>query len=305
MAPGLKTIDDAVALRRRILLAFERAEDSSDAAEGARCLTFVIIGGGPTGVELAGAVAELAKAALARDFRRIDPTTARIVLVEAGQRLLPGFPPKLSAVAARSLERLGVELRLGRPVTQCDGEGATLGDERIESRTLIWAAGVAASSAADWLHAERDRAGRVLVGPDLALPDHPEIFVVGDTAHVAGPTGPLPGLAPVAKQQGAYVARVIAARIAGMPGPGPFRYRNYGNLATIGRGHAVADFGWIQLSGRLAWLLWGIVHIYFMIGFRRRILVATEWLWSYLTNQRGARLITGNDGRRVRQAQPR
>ena len=294
VAPGLKTIDDAVALRRRILLAFERAEDSSDAAERARCLTFVIIGGGPTGVELAGAVAELAKAALARDFRRIDPTTARIVLVEAGERVLPSFPRKLSVVAARSLERLGVELRLGRPVTQCDAEGATLGDERIGSRTMIWAAGVTASPAAEWLRAERDRAGRVLVGPDLTLPEHPEVFVIGDTAHVEGPSGPLPGLAPVAKQQGAYVARVIAARVAGASLPGPFRYRNYGNLATIGRRHAVADFGWLHLSGRLAWLLWGIVHVYFMIGFRRRLLVALEWLWSYLTYQRGARLITGS-----------
>jgi NADH:ubiquinone reductase (H+-translocating) len=208
---GLKTIEEATAMRRRILIAFERAEDSDDEAERRRLLTFVIIGGGPTGVELAGALAELARAALARDFRRIDPKTARIVLVEAEPRLLPSFPPLLSAVAAADLARLGVELRLGVRVTRCDPDGAVLGDDRIESRTLIWAAGVAASSAAAWLCVEAGRGGRVPVRPDLSLPGHPEIFVIGDTALVAGPRGPLPGVAPVAKQQGAHVARVIAA----------------------------------------------------------------------------------------------
>jgi len=290
----LKDIEEARTMRRRILLAFERAEDSDDEAERRRLLTFVIIGGGPTGVELAGTLAELARAALARDFRRIDPATARIVLVEAGPRLLPTFPAPLSARAARALSRLGVEVRLGVPVTQCDEDGATLGGERIESRTLIWAAGVAATLAADWLGAEHDRGGRVIVMPDLTLPGHPEIFVIGDCAHVEGRTGLLPGVAPVAKQQGAYVARVIAARIAGRPAPAPFRYRNYGNLATIGRREAVADFGWLRLTGRIGWLLWSAAHIYFLIGFRNRLAVALDWLWSYLTYQRGARLITGD-----------
>ncbi len=292
---GLKTIEDATTMRRRILMAFERAEDSDDEAERRRLLTFVIIGGGPTGVELAGALAELAKAALARDFRHIDPTTARIILVEAGPRLLPSFPPKLSAVAARALTRLGVELRLGTAVTRCDREGAVLDVERIESRTLIWAAGVAASPAATWLGVEPGRGGRIAVTPDLSLPEHPEIFVIGDTAQVAGPDGALPGVAPVAKQEGAYVARVIAARGAGKRPPGPFRYRNFGNLATIGRKEAVVDFGRLRLTGRIAWLVWGLAHIYFLIGFRNRMAVAVDWLWSYLTYQRGARLITGQE----------
>jgi NADH:ubiquinone reductase (H+-translocating) len=292
---GLKTIEDATTMRRRILMAFERAEDSDDEAERRRLLTFVIIGGGPTGVELAGALAELAKAALARDFRHIDPTTARIILVEAGPRLLPSFPPKLSAVAARALTRLGVELRLGTAVTRCDGEGAMLDDESIESRTMIWAAGVAASPAATWLGVGPGRGGRVAVTPDLSLPAHPEIFVIGDTAQVEGPDGALPGVAPVAKQEGAYVARVIAARLAGKRPPGPFRYRNFGNLATIGRKEAVVDFGRLKLTGRIAWLVWSLAHIYFLIGFRNRIAVAVDWLWSYLTYQRGARLITGQE----------
>jgi len=293
---GLKKIDDATTMRRRILVAFERAEDSDDEAERRQLLTFVIVGGGPTGVELAGALAELAKAALARDFRRIDPTTARIVLVEAGPRLLPSFPPKLSAVAARALTRLGVELRLDAKVTRCDCEGAVLGEERIESRTLIWAAGVAASPAAAWLGIAPARGGRVPVMSDLSLPGNPEIFVIGDTAQVEGRGGqPLPGVAPVAKQEGAYVARVIAARIAGKRAPAPFRYRNLGNLATIGRKEAVVDFGRLQLTGRFAWLVWGLAHIYFLIGFRNRMAVAVDWLWSYLTYQRGARLITGQE----------
>jgi NADH dehydrogenase len=292
-APGLKTIDDATGMRRRILMAFERAEDSRDEEERRRLLTFVIIGGGPTGVELAGAIAELSKAALARDFRHIDPRTARIVLIEAGPRVLPSFPARLSEAAARALGRLGVELRVGTGVTCCDEDGAVLGDERIESRTMIWAAGVAPSPAADWLGIEPARGGRAPVGSDLTVPGHPEIFVIGDTAQVDGPRGPLPGVAPVAKQQGAYVARVIATRLAGRPAPPPFRYRDYGNLATIGRRKAVADFGWLRLIGRLAWLVWSAVHIFYLIGFRNRVVVALDWLWSYLTYQRGARLITG------------
>ena len=292
---GLKTIEDATTTRRRILIAFERAEACLDEIERRGQLTFVIIGGGPTGVELAGALAELAKAALACDFRHIDPTTARIVLIEAGPRLLPGFSASLSEAAARALARLGVEVRLGAKVTSCGVDGAMLGDEQIASRTVIWAAGVAASPAAGWLGIEPGCGGRVPVGPDLSLPGHPEIFLIGDSAQVTGPRGPLPGVAPVAKQQGAYVARVIAARLAGKPPPGPFRYRDFGSLATIGRSAAVGDFGWLRLTGRLAWLVWGVAHIYFLIGFRNRMAVATDWLWSYLTYQRGARLITGHD----------
>jgi NADH dehydrogenase len=292
---GLKSIDDATAMRRRILIAFERAENSDDEAERRGLMTFVVIGGGPTGVELAGALAELARAALARDFRHIDPTTARIILIEAGPRLLPSFPERLSERAVQALRRLGVEVRLGAPVTRCDCDGVATGDEWIESRTLIWAAGVAASPAAVWLGVDPGRGGRVPVGPDLALPEHPEIFVIGDTAQVTGPAGLLPGVAPVAKQEGAYVARVITARIRGNPPPPPFHYRDFGNLATIGRREAVADLGWLRLTGRLAWFFWGAAHIYFLIGFRNRLAVAIDWLWSYLTYQRGARLITGQD----------
>ena len=294
---GLKKIEDATTMRRRILVAFERAEESEDEDERRRLLTFVIIGGGPTGVELAGALAELARAALARDFRRIDPKTTRIVLVESHPRLLAGFPPELSAAAAKELMRLGVELRLGAKVSRCDDCAAVLGEDRIESRTLIWAAGVAASPAAKWLGVESGHAGRVPVGPDLTVTGHPEIFVIGDTAQVEGPHGALPGVAPVAKQQGTYVARVIAARLSGKSPPGPFRYRSFGNLATIGRKAAVADFGWLKLKGRVAWFVWGAAHIYFLVGFRNRIAVAVDWLWSYLTYQRGARLITGEEMR--------
>jgi NADH:ubiquinone reductase (H+-translocating) len=293
VAPGLKKIDDATKLRHRILLAFEEAETTEDAAERQRLLSFVIIGGGPTGVELAGAIAELAKVALARDFRHIDPRSSRIILIEAGARVLATFPEALSAFAKSALEKLGVEVRLGHPASACDGEGVVVNGERIEARTIIWAAGVAASPAAKWLGAEKDRAGRVIVGRDLTLPGHPEIFVIGDTAAAPGLDGkPLPGVAPVAKQQGAYVARVIAARAKRKSEPPPFRYRNYGNLATIGRKVAVADFGRIRLNGRLAWLLWGGIHVLFLIGFRNRVAVLLDWLWAYVTFQRGARLIT-------------
>jgi len=289
---SLKDIKDAREMRRRILMAFERAEDSDDEAERRRLMTFVIIGGGPTGVELAGALAELSRATLARDFRRIDPKTTRIVLVEAGPRLLSAFPLRLSTVAARALTRLGVEVRLGAPVTGCDCGGVTIGDDRIESRTVIWAAGVAASPAAQWLGVQPGPGGRVEVEPDLTLPGHPEVFVIGDTALTKGRNGkPLPGVATVAKQQGRYVARAIAVRLAGNTAH-PFRYRDVGNLATIGRREAVVDFGWLRLTGRFAWLVWSGAHIYFLIGFRNRLVVASEWLWSYLTYQRGARLIT-------------
>lgn len=293
-APGLKTIEDATEIRKRILLAFERAEGECDPLARARGMTLAVVGGGPTGVEMAGAIAELTKRALAKDFRNIDPRAARIVLIEAGARLLPTFPEELSASAKRQLERLGVEVCLGAAVTKVDAEGVEIGAERIASSTVIWAAGVAASSAGRWIETERDRAGRIKVNPDLTVPGHPEIFAIGDIALASGPDGkPLPGVAPVAKQQGDYVGRVIRARFAGHPEIGPFRYRNYGNLATIGRKAAVADFGWLRLRGFVAWVVWSVAHIYFLIGFRNRLAVALDWLWAYFTFQRGARLITG------------
>ncbi|MGH6847103.1 MAG: NAD(P)/FAD-dependent oxidoreductase [Methylocella sp.] len=293
VALGLMTIEDATDIRRQILLSFELAENTGNPAERRRLLNFVIVGGGPTGVELAGAIAELRKA-LARDFRHIDPRQARIILIEAGPRLLATFPEKLSAAAQRALQRLGVEVRVGEPVTHCDVCGVVAAGERIESRTILWAAGVAASPAAKWLEAEADQAGRVLVGPDLTLPGHPEIFVIGDTAAAVDATGkPLPGVAAVAKQQGLYVARVIRARLKGISSAPHFHYRNYGNLATVGRTIAVADFGFLRLSGHLAWWLWGAVHIFFLIGFRNRIAITLNRLWAYVTFQRGSRLITG------------
>ena len=294
VAPGLKKIEDATDIRRRILLAFEEAENAAHLEDQAPMLTFVVIGGGPTGVELAGAIAELARKALVADFRRIEAHQARVILIEAGPRLLPAFPERLSAVAKRALERLGVEVRRDAAVTACDDQGVMVGGERIQAGVVLWAAGVAASPAAKWLSAESDRAGRVKVGADLTPPGHPEIFVIGDTALATDPAGnPLPGIAPAAKQAGQYVAGVIGARLRGRP-TRPFRYRHLGNLATIGRTAAVADFGWLRLTGWVAWLLWGLVHIYFLIGFRNRIVVALDWLWAYLTFQRGARLITGH-----------
>jgi NADH dehydrogenase len=294
VAPGLKKIDDATGIRRRILTAFENAESADDAEARRRFLTFVVIGGGPTGVEMAGAIAELARVVLRHDFRRIDPTEARIVLVESGPRLLSAFPPKLSEAAQASLKKLGVDVRLGAPVTQCDFGGVAIGNQRLETATVVWGAGVTASGAAHWLDTQRDRIGRVKVEPNLSVPGNPEIFVIGDTAHVQGPNGlPLPGLAPVAKQQGAYVGRALRAQLAGNPAPPPFRYRSWGTMATIGRRAAVADLGWVKLSGTLAWLLWGLVHISFLIGFRNRVIVTLDWLWSYVTFQSGARLITG------------
>src|SRR6516225_3341121 len=299
-APGLKTIDDATYLRRRILLAFEKAETESDAAERRRLLNFVIVGGGPTGVEMAGAVAELAKRALASDFRAIDPRQARIILVEASPRLLTAFDPPLSEAAKRSLEELGVEVRLAASVTAADCAGVSLGSERIEARTIIWGAGVMASPAGHWLGVPTDRVGRVFVGPDLSVAGHPDIFVIGDVAHALDPGGKsLPGVAPVAKQQGRYVADLIMARVAGRKLPPPFRYRDSGSLATIGRKRAVAQIGKIKLRGFIAWLLWSVAHIYFLIGFRNRIVVAMSWAWSYATFQRGTRLITGLSGSRM------
>ena len=295
-APGLKELDDATRIRRRILLAFERAECGSDPSAQRRLLTFVIVGGGPTGVELAGAIAELARRALAADFRHIDPKSARILLCEAGERVLPAFPESLSRYAGRALARLGVEVKLKSPVTDCGPLGVTVGTERVEAATVLWAAGVAASPVARWLGIEADRLGRVPVAPDLSVPGFPELFVAGDVALVSDATGrPLPGVAPAAKQAGAYVARVIAARVAGRPAPPPFRYRDFGNLATIGRRAAVIDFGWLRIKGGIAWWIWGIAHIYFLIGMRNRLIVSLQWLWAYLTFDRGARLITGRE----------
>jgi len=294
VAPGLKKIDDATLARQRILMAFERAESECDPEERRRLLNFVVVGGGPTGVEMAGAIAELAKGALAKDFRAIDPKDARIILVEAGPRLLPAFAESLSAVATRSLERLGVEVLLGRAVTACTCRGVAIGEERIAAGTIVWAAGVMASPAAKWLGAESDRAGRIKVAPDFAVPGQADIFAIGDTVSLSDEKGrPLPGVAPAAKQAGRYVAHVIDARVRKRPAPKPFRYRDFGNLATIGRKAAVVEMGWMKISGFLAWLLWSVAHVYFLIGLRNRLVVALHWMWNYVTFQRGARLITG------------
>jgi NADH dehydrogenase len=298
-APGLKRIDDATLLRRRILLAFEKAEIEADADEQRRLLSFVVIGGGPTGVEMAGAIAELARKALSADFRMVDPRAAQVTLIEAGPRILPSFHPDLSEAARRSLDMLGVDVVLGRPATRCDERGVEIDGLRIEAGTIVWAAGVMASPAGRWLGAEVDRAGRVKVNPDLSVPGRPEIFVLGDTAHLPGPDGrPLPGVAPVAKQQGAYVARVIKARLAGKDAPA-FRYGDFGSMATIGRKSAVVEIGRFRVSGLVAWLLWSLAHIYFLIGFRNRLVVAMNWGWNYVTFQRGTRLITGLTGSRM------
>jgi len=295
-AHGLKTIGDAVYLRDRILLAFEKAETETDPDERRRLLNFVVVGGGATGVELTGAIAELAKRTLASDFRTINPGSARIVLVEAGPRLLRQFDESLSHSAQRALEKLGAEVRLGTAVTGCDEAGISMGPERIETRTIMWSAGVEASPAGRWLGAETDRAGRVKVEPDLSLPGRPHIFVLGDTALVTGVGGqPLPGVAPVAKQQAAYVAQVIAARVAGRP-VAPFHYRDYGMLATIGRSHALVQFGRVKLSGFPAWVLWCFAHIFFLIGFRNRLFVMLNWAWNFLASRRGARLIIAMGG---------
>ena len=293
-APGLKDLDDAIGIRRRLLLAFERAEMTSSPELCARLLTVAIVGGGPTGVEMAGAVAELARKALATDFHNIDPKQTRVLLLEAGPRLLPGFPEQLSRYTEQALRRLGVEVRLGNAVTRCSATGIELGDESTECGTIIWAAGVKASPAASWLGIAGDGAGRVSVGPDLRPPGHDDIYVIGDTALVRDASGArAPGIAPAAKQQGAYVARVIEARVRGRQAPPPFIYRERGLLATIGRRAAVISYRRFRLKGRLAWWLWGAAHIYFLVSLRNRVIVMTQWLWSYLVFERGARLITG------------
>ncbi|MFL5068355.1 MAG: NAD(P)/FAD-dependent oxidoreductase [Xanthobacteraceae bacterium] len=292
-APGLKHIEDARRIRRRILLAFERAELAESEDERRRLMTFAIVGGGPTGVEMAGAIAEVARHALRSDFRRIDPKTSRIVLLEAGPRLLPSFPERLARYAQSTLEQMGVEVLTSARVTGCDENGVQLGNERIEVSTSIWAAGVIASSAASWVDAERDRNGRVKVLPNLSIDGAPDIFAIGDTALVLDKDEhPVPGIAPAAKQMGQYVGRLIDARVRGKPEPPPFAYRHYGELATIGRKAAVVKLGRICLTGFVGWLFWSVAHIYFLIGVRNRFVVAFTWLWSYLTLQRGARLIT-------------
>jgi NADH dehydrogenase len=292
-APGLKRIEDATRIRRSILIAFEQAEIVADWAEQRRLLTFVIVGGGATGVEMAGAIAEIARQTLAADFRRIDPRSAHIILVEAGPRLLPTFPPELSDYVRETLTQARVTVMTDTMVTNCDGRGVDLNSGRLDAATIIWAAGVMASPAAKWLGAEADRAGRVKVNPDLSVPGQPDIFVIGDVAALADREGrPIPGTAPAAKQMGQYVGRLIAARIAKRAVRKPFRYMHLGDLATIGRRAAVVKFGRLQLRGFIGWLFWSVAHIYFLIGLRNRFIVAFSWLWSYLTFQRGARLIT-------------
>lgn len=296
VAPGLKRVDDATLIRRRLLMAFERAENTDDATLRRALTTFVIVGGGPTGVEMAGAIAELAQHALAADFRSIDPRDTRIILVEGAPRLLGAFPESLSEVARRELQRMGVEVRLNAQVIGCDAQGVTLQQDRIAAHTIVWAAGVAASPAARWIGCAADRAGRAIVAADLSVPGHSGIFVIGDTASVKTANGtPVPGVAPAAKQAGQHVAACIAAEVAGKPRPGAFRYRNFGNLATIGRNSAVIHYGRLKISGRLAWFLWSFAHIYFLIGMRHRTLVAIQWFWNYLSYGRGARLIVGSD----------
>jgi NADH:ubiquinone reductase (H+-translocating) len=313
-APDVKSLESALDVRRRLLTAFEAAELEEDEAARASWLTFVVVGAGPTGVELAGQVAEIARRGLRRDFREIDPASAQILLVEMSDRVLTGFPPRLSARAARSLERLGVRLLLERTVTDIDGHGIVVASsggasERIEARTVVWAAGVVASGLAGALAAasgaELDRAGRIGVGPDLTLPGHPEVFAVGDMTYVPGADGTslhLPGTAPVAMQQGRYAARVIAGRLDGRQVP-PFHYQDKGNLATIGRAQAVADIKGLQLSGFVAWAAWLLVHLFYLIGFQNRVLVLVRWTVSFFTHGRGARLITGPTGEPEREGE--
>ncbi len=295
-APGLKVLEDATSIRQKILIAFERAERETDPGRRAALLCFVVVGGGPTGVELAGTIAELAHHTLSGEFRNIDTQKTRVILIEAADRVLPNFDESLSAYAMTALEKLGVEVELRNPVSDCNEHGVVLGGKKIASKTILWAAGVQASPAASWLDADADRANRVLVEPDLTLPNHSEIFVIGDTAAINDEHGKqVPGIAPAAKQQGEYVAKTIAARLKGKSINKPFRYRHYGDLATIGKRAAVFDIGWMRIRGRMAWWLWGIAHIYFLIGVRDRIAVAMHWLWIYFKGDRGARLITEVD----------
>ncbi|WP_342450635.1 NAD(P)/FAD-dependent oxidoreductase [Sphingomonas sp. CFBP 13728] len=292
-APVLKTLADALSIRERLLDAFERAERSVDASEIASLLTFVVVGGGPTGVEMAGAIAELAKTALARDFRNIDSRTLRIKLVEAGTTILSTFPDDLPRYAAAALTRLGVEVILGAPVLLIDAEGLQVGDTRIDAATVIWAAGTRANEAATWLDADAARNGALRVLPDCSVEDRPHVFAIGDVASFTGSDGkPLPGLAPVAKQQGRYVGDLIWSKVQGRRTSAPFQYRNWGSMAVIGRSHAVADFGTIRLRGFVAWLSWSLVHLMLLVDFRSRLTVYVNWAWSWFTRGRGVRLLT-------------
>jgi NADH dehydrogenase len=296
-APGLKTLAQALEIRRRVLSAYERAELESDGARQRALLSFVVVGGGPTGVELAGALGEMSRFTLGRDFRHIDPALARVILIEAGPRILPSFPEPLARRAMRDLEALGVQVWTSSPVTRIDASGVEVGRERIEAATTLWAAGVQASPLGKALGLATDRLGRIRVGPDLSLPDHPEVFVLGDQAHVVGPGGaPLPGLAPVAMQQGRFAARTIRNELAGRP-RGRFAYRDRGQMATIGRSRALCHVGRLRFGGFAAWVFWLCVHIYFLVGFKNRLFVVLQWAWSYLTYGRGARLIYSPDWR--------
>jgi NADH:ubiquinone reductase (H+-translocating) len=289
---GLKTVEDARQLREKLLLACEAAELTDTLTEQRRYLTAVIVGGGATGVEMAGAMAELSRRTLRGEFRRIDPGTMRIVLVEAGPRVLPTFPPRLSERCRRSLSRMGVEVRTGSAVTGCDARGILIGELRIDAATVVWAAGVRASSAAQWLGAARDRANRVIVNPDLSVPGHSNIFVIGDTSSVQSPARPVPGVAPAAKQMGRYVGALIRARVRNQGQQSGFIYRHQGDLAVIGRKSAVVALGPLRLSGFPAWLFWCLIHVFFLIGFRSRVVVAFNWLWSFITRQRSSQLIS-------------
>ena len=290
VAPGLKTLDDALAIRRRVLMAFERADAAASTAERDAWLSFAVVGGGPTGVELAGTLAEIARKTLRREFRHIDPASARVMLVEAGPRILSGFPEQLSAKAERQLRRLGVEVLCGSAVTDIGEPGFQLGGAFVASRTVLWAAGVTASPIGRLLGVPLDRAGRVIVAPDLSVPGLENVFVAGDLASVQQDGRPVPGVAPAAKQMGSHVADAIRARLHGRAAPA-FRYRDYGNLATIGRMAAVVDLRGLHLSGPLAWWFWLVAHVFFLIGFRNRLLVLVNWAWSYWTYQRHARII--------------
>jgi NADH dehydrogenase len=295
-APGLKTLEDALDIRGRVLLAFERAEREADQARRQALLTFVVIGGGPTGVEMAGALAEISRQSLARDFRHVDPTSARILLLEAGPSVLATFPEPLRAAARRDLTRLGVDVRTGAAVTNVTPGRVEVGSEAIEAGTVVWAAGVAASPLGATLGVPRDRAGRVFVQPDLTIPGYRNVFVIGDLASLAGEDGkPLPGVAQVAIQMGRHAARNVQRAIEGQPYR-DFQYHDLGNMATIGRASAVADFGRFQLKGYIAWLAWLFVHILNLIGFRNRLVVMVQWAWSYFSYQRAIRLITGPPG---------
>ncbi|WP_333680292.1 NAD(P)/FAD-dependent oxidoreductase [Dyella sp.] len=291
-APGLKTLGDALSIRQHLLSVFEQAEREPDPAARQKLQTFVVIGAGATGVELACTIAELAREEMPGDFRHLDTHQARVIVVEAASRVLSSFPETLSDYVLQTMEHLGVEVLLNCPVTECHADGVVCKEKRIDAGAVFWAAGVRASPAAQWLNVSADKAGRVKVERDLTVPAYPDIFVIGDTALVEQENGkPVPGLAPAAKQQGQYAAEVIQARLHKRPAPGPFHYRNYGNLSTIGKHTAVVDFGRVKLRGRPAWVVWALAHIYFLIGVRNRLMVALNWLWLYMKGERAARII--------------